>query len=140
VDSQRLDTEFLLAARATVPADRPIYVIADQRVLEPFRQLFYLGGRARLLHNHTFLRDARIGDADVYLIARRREGRALTGYGTFEVVGGSKRVARGLTPEDTWALFRLRFRPDLERYSAAEVRISPAQAYGIRSGPFLGGR
>jgi 4-amino-4-deoxy-L-arabinose transferase-like glycosyltransferase len=140
VDTHRLDTDFLLMARATVPADRPIYLIADRGVLEPFRQLFYLGGRARLLHNHTFLRDVRIADEEIYLIARLREGKALERYGTFEVVERSKRVARGLTPEDSWTLFRLHLRPDLERYSTAEVRISPAQAYGIRRGPFLGRR
>jgi hypothetical protein len=134
------DTQFLRRVEATVARDAPLFINADLRgELDFFRIGFYLRPEAKLLHNLTFLRDGRIQDREVYVITRAKDRAKLDELGATQVVFQSARTRRESSPADRFTLFRLRFRPDVERYpvpSAAE--ISPMQAMGRKKGPYCG--
>jgi 4-amino-4-deoxy-L-arabinose transferase-like glycosyltransferase len=130
------DTTFLEQTRALVPADRTIFVNYDQHTLEGFRTLFYLDSNASLLHNLTYLRDEKIKDTEVYVLARGRNLADLSAYGAVKTVLQSKHTRGEASPDDRWTLFFLRFRDDLVR-RPADVYIRPMQASGRAPGPFL---
>jgi hypothetical protein len=101
-----------------------------------FRIPFYLPGRARLLHNLTYLLDDRIEAPEVYVVTRARDEPALRRYGRVEVVDQSRRTHRERAPSDRLTLFRLRFREDLRRYPVPSY-VTPMQAMGREPGPDL---
>jgi hypothetical protein len=98
--------------------------------------LFYLGDRAQLLHNITFLRDDRVRVLDVLIVAHAFEEANLKEYGTPQVVLQSRSSNGEQSPADRWTLFRLRFHDRLVRVPG-DVDISPMQATGRAPGPFL---
>jgi hypothetical protein len=134
-DRYQEDRQFLEASARVVPASQRILVMDDDAPLNASWLLFYLEGRAALLHNITFLR-ADIADKEVFLIARQKQTAALAEYGTFEKVLQSERSRYENSPDDRYALFHLRFHPDLKRIPGP-VRISPLQATGRADGPYL---
>jgi 4-amino-4-deoxy-L-arabinose transferase-like glycosyltransferase len=130
------DTAFLEQTRELVPGDKMIYVNYDQHTLEGFRTLFYLDSNTSLLRNLTYLRDEKIKEAEVYVLARGRNLADLSAYGTVKTVLQSKHTRGEATPDDRWTLFFLRFREDLVR-RPADLYIRPMQASGRAPGPFL---
>jgi hypothetical protein len=130
------DTVFVREAAARTPAGMPVLVVNDEHPLNASWFLFYLHGRGRLLHNLTFLLCDDLEGPDVYLIARTCDRPALADYGTAEMVLQSRRTRGERSVADRWALFRLRFRQDLQRCPSG-VRISPTQAAGLDTGPSL---
>lgn len=137
LDRYRPDTEFLASLDARVPPGEPIYLDATNAGLEPFRQLFYVGERAKLLHNLTFLRDDRITSPVVYVVARDGAEPLLAELGTPELVAKSPIASRAYDGTQHWTLFRLTFDPKLTRY-AGDVQISAVQAFDKIRGPYLG--
>jgi 4-amino-4-deoxy-L-arabinose transferase-like glycosyltransferase len=135
-DRYREDSRFLKESASVVPARERILVMDDDAPLNASWLLFYLEGRARLLHNITFLRAADIHENEVFLIARKKQEPALAQYGTFERVLFSERSRYENGPEDRYALYHLQFRTDLERVGGP-IPISPLQATGRAEGPYL---
>jgi hypothetical protein len=131
------DTAFIERTRRAVPADQPIYVKADAHPLNGSWLLFYLGDRATLLHNLTFLRDQDIHEHTLYLVARLSDKDELKQYGASEVIDSSAFTRGQLQDCDRYALFRFTYRDDLERVAASRVRITPCQATGRAKGPYL---
>ena len=114
-DRYREDSHFLKESARLVPADKRILVMDDDAPLNASWLLFYLEGRATLLHNITFLRGDDIHEEEVFLIARQKQGLALSQYGTFETVLQSEHSRYESGPEDRYALFHLRFHPNFQR-------------------------
>jgi 4-amino-4-deoxy-L-arabinose transferase-like glycosyltransferase len=137
LDSYQADSKLIADVYRTVDPATPVLVVADDHPLNSSWLLFYLGGRSRLLHNLTFLRDDRIKQAEVYLICRQRDQTALAEYGIAERLAQSGHARGESSPDDRWTLYKLRFHPHLARVPG-DVRISPLQATGRRPGPFLG--
>jgi 4-amino-4-deoxy-L-arabinose transferase-like glycosyltransferase len=135
-DRYREDTDFVRDSARLVPARERLLVMDDDAPLNASWLLFYLGGRARLLHNITFLRAGDIAEDEVYLITRRKQEAALSQYGTFATLLESQRSRYEDGPEDRYALYRLHFHPGLERVRGP-VPISPLQATGRADGPYL---
>jgi 4-amino-4-deoxy-L-arabinose transferase-like glycosyltransferase len=138
-DHYRHDRAFLQQACALTPADQAILVMDDDAPLHASWLLFYLEDRATLLHNITFLLDDQIMNRDVYLIARAKVAKDLAQYGIHEVLLASKHSRYekdGDDADDRYTLFFLRFHERLARHSGP-VRISPMQATGRATGPFL---
>jgi 4-amino-4-deoxy-L-arabinose transferase-like glycosyltransferase len=136
LDNYRDDSAFLAQAAATIPADKPLLVMDDDAPLNASWLLFYLEGRAALLHNLTFLMDDHIAEPEIYLIARRKVDKSLEHFGSYEVLLESKHSRYEKSAADRYALFRLHFHEDLARLRGP-VRISPMQATGRASGPYL---
>jgi 4-amino-4-deoxy-L-arabinose transferase-like glycosyltransferase len=132
----REDSDFLLEVQALTPPDKPLLVMDDDAPLNASWLLFYLGDRATLLHNVTFLLQDSIQGPEVYLLARRKVAKDLARFGTYESLAQSEHSRYEETPADRYTLFRLRFYDHLARHSGA-VRISPMQATGRAAGPFL---
>jgi 4-amino-4-deoxy-L-arabinose transferase-like glycosyltransferase len=132
----REDTQFLQAAREQVPAGERILVMDDDAPLNASWLLYYLEGRAKLLHNITFLRSDDIPDTDVYLIVRQKEEAMLSEYGTFQMVLASEHSRYQNESTDRYALYRLRLFPNLKRVPGP-VPINPLQATGRAPGPYL---
>jgi 4-amino-4-deoxy-L-arabinose transferase-like glycosyltransferase len=128
------DYVFLERVRQT-PLDAPLYIGPDDGPLGSSWWMFYLGDRLHLLHNLSYLRDERIHDRQLYLIARRRDEEKLAAYGNVEPLFTSAHTRSERSPHDRFALYRLRLRDDLERRPPA--RISPMQATGRSPGPDL---
>src|SRR5262249_36985939 len=84
----------------------------------------------------TFLRDERIRERELSLIARSRDLARLAPYGSATVVLQAEGTRGERSPADRWALFRLRLRDDLGRLPG-DVYISPLQGTGGDLGPFL---
>jgi 4-amino-4-deoxy-L-arabinose transferase-like glycosyltransferase len=119
----------------SLPAAAPLYIGPDDGPLGSSWWMFYCGGRLHLLHNLSYLRDERIRERELYLIARPRDEARLATYGTVEKLFASTRSRAERTPRDRFTLYRLTFREDLERRPPA--RISPMQATGRAIGPDL---
>jgi 4-amino-4-deoxy-L-arabinose transferase-like glycosyltransferase len=136
LDNYRDDSAFLAQAAAAVPGGKPLLVMDDDAPLNASWLLFYLEGRATLLHNLTFLVDDHIAQQEVYLIARRKVDQSLEHFGSYEVLLASKHSRYENSPADRYALFRLRFHERLARLHGP-VRISPMQATGRAPGPYL---
>jgi len=131
------DTKFLQAVPGKVPGGQPILVNADLHCLDECRIQFYIGDRARALHNLTFLADERL-PSSLYLISRAEDEVELAQYGNTEIVSQSSRSRRERSPGSRLTLFHLRLRDDLPRFPATEIRVTPMQAMGRAAGPFLG--
>jgi 4-amino-4-deoxy-L-arabinose transferase-like glycosyltransferase len=135
-DRYREDSQFVRQAAALVPADQRILVMDDDAPLNASWLLYYLEGRARLLHNITFLRMDTLREPEVFLIARKKQEPALAAYGTFDTVLQSEHSRYENGPVDRYALYRLRFHADLQRVTGP-VPINPLQATGRELGPYL---
>ena len=138
VGTHHADAVFLRSVRADAPPGEAVYADLDVGEIRGFHTLYYLGDRAVPLHNLTFLRDDRIREDEVLVVTRMGKRAALAALGEPLVVSQSERTGRADRSEDRMTLFRLRFREDLERYAARDVRVSPLQALYRKEGPFLG--
>ena len=132
------DTLFLRKVLTAVKRDDLLFVNADLHgELDFFRNCFYLGDHAKLLHNLTFLRDQRIESPTVYVITRANDQRLLNELGTTRIILQSAKTRRERGPADRFTLFLLRFDPALRRYPVP-LHISTAQAMGRAPGPYCG--
>jgi 4-amino-4-deoxy-L-arabinose transferase-like glycosyltransferase len=131
------DTFFLKAIPDQVPAGAPILVNSDTHGMDECRIQFYLGSRAKGLHNLTFLADDQLAST-VYVVARAGQEGELSDYGESETLAQSIRSRREKSPADRLTLFRVRLRDDLPRFSTAGIRVSPLQSARRAPGPFLG--
>ena len=136
LDSYSEDSAFVQRVKEK-SVNRPLFVVADSHPLNASWLLFYLDGRPKLLHNVTFLRDDRIVAPEVLLVCRASEASTLQQYGQIVKLDQSVKTRGESGPQDRWAFYSLRFDPKLERYPG-NIRISPMQATGRASGPFLG--
>lgn len=139
IDVYREDSRFLDEVQRTVPSDQPLFVNSEGANLNMFRHMFYLGDNAKLIHNLTFLRDDRISQSEVYVIARQKDSAQLEKLGSIATVLEGRTFWRS-TREMSWTLFRLRFKPDLVRYSSRGVTYTASQVMERQPGPFLGKR
>jgi 4-amino-4-deoxy-L-arabinose transferase-like glycosyltransferase len=137
MDSYAGDRAFLAEVNLQVPAETPIYVLNEWHALNAAWPLYYLGPRAHLLHHITFLSSDRLKEAEVYVFGRRKDEAALAGYGIVERIAESARTRAEESPMDRYALYRLRFFPDLMRYP--DPAINGMQATGRTPGPTLPG-
>ena len=135
LDRYQDDYAFVNQACGLVPADQRVLVMDDDAPLNASWLLFYVGERATLLHNATFLLDEKAAAPEVHLIARRKTEQELAALGTYEVVLSSARSRYERTPADRYVLFRFRPHAGLARHH--DVRISPLQATGRAPGPYL---
>jgi 4-amino-4-deoxy-L-arabinose transferase-like glycosyltransferase len=140
------DTAFLRrVANKTASDPIPLYVDADLHgELDFFRNQFYLGDRAQLLHNLTFLRDEHITSPTVYLVTREWNAPKLEALGVAEVIDASERSRpsshakqQAKLNQDRFTLYRVTFYPDLKRYPAP-MHITTMQAMGRAEGPYCG--
>ena len=130
------DLAFLDQVRDKAPAGVPLLVLDAKGPLDASWLLYYLDGRGTLLHNLTFLRDGRVPQRDVYLIARGSQVRTLHEYGQAEVIAQSERSRDQAGPDDRFMLYRVQFHDRLAR-SQGPIYISPMQATGRTPGPEL---
>ncbi|MDB5387476.1 MAG: hypothetical protein JWM11_3122 [Planctomycetaceae bacterium] len=137
VDSYRDDTIFLADTRRIVGDEQPIFINGQRTILNMFRHLFYLGDNAHMLHNLTFLRDERIREPEVYVIARLKDAKQLSELGVPEIVTESRYHERLRDPDTRWTLFRLKFRDDLPRFPN-NVTYTAKQVMEREPGPYLG--
>lgn len=137
LNSYEADQVFVEEAKALAEAEVPLLVANDVHALTSSWLMFYLGERPHLLHNLTFLRDDRLTAPEVYLICREQDEKALAEYGVAERLLQSSKTRGEESPKDRWTLYRLRFHANLARMPG-DVPISPNQATGRSSGPFLG--
>jgi 4-amino-4-deoxy-L-arabinose transferase-like glycosyltransferase len=135
-DRYREDSLFIEQSSNLVPDQQRILVMDDDAPLNASWLLFYLEGRATLLHNITFLRSGDIHENEIYLIARKKQEPFLSQYGTFEAVLQSERSRYENGPEDRYALYRLKFHDGMHRIPGP-VPITPLQATGRAPGPYL---
>ena len=110
-DRYRDDSQFIEATRAAVAPPERILVMDDDAPLNASWLLYYLDGRATLLHNLTFLKADNISEKEVYLITRQKQEAKLRQYGTFQTVLQSKHSRYEEGPGDRYTLYRLRFIP-----------------------------
>lgn len=137
LNSYRNDMAFLEKVKTVVGPDRTLYVNFDaDRPLETFQLLFYGHPRQALLRNLSFLRDQRIQEQTVYVLARAKDADKLPQYGDVTVVLQSEKTRGETSLGERRTLFRLQFRQDLER-KRADVYISPMQVTSRKDGPFL---
>jgi 4-amino-4-deoxy-L-arabinose transferase-like glycosyltransferase len=135
-DRYRADSQFLKETASVVPSGQRIWVMDDDAPLNASWLLYYLEGRATLLHNITFLRGSDIHAGEIYLIARAKQETLLSEYGTFDTILRSEHSRYENGPDDRYALYRLHFHSDLKRVPGP-VPISPLQATGRARGPYL---
>jgi 4-amino-4-deoxy-L-arabinose transferase-like glycosyltransferase len=135
-DRYKEDSQFLKETASVVPAGQRVWVMDDDAPLNASWLLYYLDGRATLLHNITFLRSGDIHASEIFLIARAKQEAALSDYGTFDTILHSEHSRYENGPEDRYALYRLHFHPELKRVPGP-VPISPLQATGRAFGPYL---
>jgi hypothetical protein len=86
------DTAFLIRCRSEVPTNQRLFIdgkLGPPGNLDFFRMQFYSRPDAVLLHNLTFLRDQRITEPVVYVIARQRDQQFLQTLGKTELVDQS---------------------------------------------------
>ncbi len=134
-DRYREDSQFVQQTASLVPVEQRILVLDDDAPLNASWLLFYLKDRATMLHNVTFLRVDDLPEKEVFLIARQKQEKFLADYGTFDVVLQSRQSRDETGPQDRYALYRLRFHPNLERVRGP-VPINPMQATGRSTGLF----
>jgi 4-amino-4-deoxy-L-arabinose transferase-like glycosyltransferase len=133
LDRYEADAIFLADVRDSVPTNTPVYVINENDPLNAAWVLYEIGPRARLLHHWTWLSGERITEADVYVVGRRRDEPALTGFGTVERLGESTRTRGESSAADRYTLFRIHFHPDLVRLP--EPTLTALEATGKTYGP-----
>ena len=119
------DFAFLERVNRIVPGDEPLMINAYGS-LDFFRLQFSLRPGTVALPNVTYLRDEEITNGRVYLIARAGSGDFLARLGDCEVLDASTKARRETSAADRFTLFRITFRPDLERYPAPPVLMHAA--------------
>jgi 4-amino-4-deoxy-L-arabinose transferase-like glycosyltransferase len=130
------DRALVERVRREVPAGARLLVLDVCGPLDASWMLYYLPGRAELLHNASFLRDERFGEV-VYLITRRVHAPELGQYGHAELLFESYRSRDEWQPQGAQArygLYRVRLRDGLARERGTPY-ISPMQATGRAPGP-----
>jgi 4-amino-4-deoxy-L-arabinose transferase-like glycosyltransferase len=137
MDDYREDHTLLTQVDSVVPGDRPLFVLGEFDVLNASWQLLYLNGKARLLHNETFLRDDRITTPDVYVICRALDAWKLAPYGNAELLLESRKTRREKEGPNRYGIYRVTLRPDLVKLPA-NIRMTPIEATGRALGPWLG--
>jgi len=137
LDRCRPDTEFLAHARPLAAPGQALFINVDHDSMESFRLQFYVGEQARVLHNLSFLRDDRIREEELLVIARQKFARQLAEYGTAQMLLQSPQTRREESPADRWTLFQVRLHPNLERGSAT-VPLTQLQITDRARGPYLG--
>jgi 4-amino-4-deoxy-L-arabinose transferase-like glycosyltransferase len=135
-DQRRPDSDFFTRVEPLLEPNKAVLVDAEQEGLEVLRAQFYLGERARVLHNLTFLLDERLKESELYLLSRTRREEELARYGTAERLMQSERARRETSPLDRWSLYRLRLREDLPKKPLTELP-SVMQTADRHSGPYL---
>lgn len=138
LEDYRDDLALLQKVQELATGDQPVFVLGENDVLNPSWHLFYLKGKAKILHNETFLRDDRIDKSEVYLICRPRDEAKLIWYGSLALVEQSRRTRFERSSADRYSLYLLKFHPNLERVPG-DIRMSPNQATGREDGPYLHG-
>ena len=131
--------EFLSRAGTKVPAGFTLYIDASGS-LDFFRNQFYSSPDAKIVHNLTFLRDDRIHDPRVYVMARYGMRGFLSMMGECTMLDQCRRARREVTPDDRYTLFYLQFKPGLTRYPAPKVSVLQALERGEcdQAGPYCG--
>ncbi|MGL4549803.1 MAG: ArnT family glycosyltransferase, partial [Gemmataceae bacterium] len=129
----RGDLAFVAAVNRLVPAGRPVLVLDGWGPLDPSWSLYYFHGRARLLHNATFLRAV---GGEAYVVTRVRQAGELPAFGTAEHLLTSEVSRNERSPADRLTLYKVT-RPDAVARHAGRVTISPMQATGRAEGPYL---
>ncbi len=121
---------------ATLPASAALYVHDDCGPLGSSWFLYYFEGRAKLLHNPSFLLREEV-DGEVYVVTRRYSVPRYEPYARCELVLESSRTQdEGKQPLLRMGLYRLQLHPELPRHRGP-VYISPMQATGRAPGPEL---
>ncbi len=132
------DTLFLRRVDAAVPRDQPLFVNSDLHgEMDFFRNQFYLRPSAILLHNLTFLREDRITSPQAWIVTPYRDREKLQTLGEVTVADQSRQTRREKSAADRFTLFRLRFRPDLQRYPRPPY-VNTLQAMDREKGPYCG--
>ena len=72
-DRYREDSQFIQQTASLLPPHQRIFVMDDDAPLNASWLLYYLDGRATMLHNITFLREDNIPEKEIYLIARKKQ-------------------------------------------------------------------
>jgi hypothetical protein len=132
------DRDFLAAALARQEeGGEALLVLDDWGPLDASWSLFYLDGRARLLHNVSFLLDERVaGGPEVLVVARRLRAPALAAYGSSELLFESHH-SRGEEAGTEYRLGLYRVRVEAPRHAGPPAYVSPMQATGRAPGPWL---
>lgn len=137
-DKVAADTAFLRRAEAETPPGAAFFINGDLGgELDFFRNQFYVRPSAGLLHNLTYLRDQAIRAPDAWVITPLHDLPKLQTLGEVTRVDQSAYSRREKSPQDRFALFHIRFRPDLVRYPRPPY-IDTLQAMGRRKGPYCG--
>lgn len=138
-DRHRFDAAFLKNVRSQSAETRlPLLVdMGGNRPLQAFLKLFYQTPAARPLHNVSFLADARIQDPEVLVLTQAGEASVLETFGTIEQLLQSEGTSGDVDGTERLTLYRLKFRPGLERIAADHIEISPAQAIQYAPRPQL---
>ncbi len=126
-DQCRDDTALLRAIRAQRAPGQMLVANADLRSMDLFRNLFYLDSDVRTVHTLAELDDERFAVPEVFVLTRARDRAALEAFGDVSLLLQSAHTRRESGPEDRLTLFRLRYRPGLER-RRHDRRITPMQA------------
>jgi 4-amino-4-deoxy-L-arabinose transferase-like glycosyltransferase len=132
------DLAFVEQVREAVPAEAPLLVYDDFGPLGASWFLYYLDGRAQLLHHPSFLLRDGVAD-EVFVITRRYTAPRFLGLAQSVKLAESERTQdEGRDDQRRFGLYRLRLHPGLARYRGP-VYISPMQATGRALGPDLAG-
>lgn len=132
------DRQFVARVQAELPDAATLVVLDDVGPLDASWMLYYLDGRAQLLHNVTFLRDEKWGTT-VHVVTRRCYESQLREYGETKVLfesAHSRDESQGI--EARFGLYEVRLRADLARVRGP-VYFSPMQATGRAAGPVMQG-
>lgn len=135
-DRYAADRAFVERVKQTVGPGQTLLVLDDWGPLDASWLLFYLDGRARLLHNATFLLDDRIEAREVFVVARRYRAASLPTFGPCEQLFESNGSRGEPTPEHRLGLYHLR-REVPRATISSPVYVSPMQATGRTPGPWL---
>jgi hypothetical protein len=133
-DRYAADRDFVEEVITDVPDGDELFVLDDWGPLDASWLLFYLDGRARLLHNATFLLDERVEGPEVYVVARRLRVPALASFGDCDCLYESGSSRGEPSPDYRLGLYRLRLHAP---GSVRTAHVSPMQATGRASGPWL---
>jgi 4-amino-4-deoxy-L-arabinose transferase-like glycosyltransferase len=131
------DRAFVRQVLRRVPRGETLLVLDDWGPLDASWMLLHLEGRARLLHNPTFLGESRLAGRSAYLVMRRYNEVHLPAYASSEKLVESTFSRGEPSPIFRYALYRLRFH-DNRPMDQSLPYISPMQATGRMPGPVLG--
>lgn len=138
-DRHRFDAAFLKDVRSQAEeTGLPLLVdMGGHRPLQAFLKLFYQSSTARPLHNVSFLADQSIHEREVLVLTQAGEVDALQTFGDVELLTQSVSTSGDVDGTERLSLYRLKYRPDLERIAADHIEISPAQAIQYAPRPQL---